>query len=489
MIETELKFRVPPERRAALHRAVATARVRKTRLRAVYFDTPQRSLAEAGMALRVRLEGRRWVQTLKGRAGLMARVEHEVELPAQRGEPALDLQRHAQAPVGQALVELLAAKGLTAADLQVLYRTDVLRLHRLLRFEGALFEIAYDKGQLLASDGRREVDELEIELKSGPPQALAALAERWVTRFGLWWDPRTKSEMGTRLALKQAQVPAVKAQPLAWPSEATPCTLWAMSVQAALLQALANAAECADGTGGAEHLHQLRVGLRRLRAALRLFAPWCADPEAARALDAAWREPFAVLGAARDADVRRLSLAPRLAAAGAPPFDWPAAGAAPTDLGAWVRNPAFHRLLLQSLALSLRPAPPETPIADAAREQLRPAWRAIRADASTFAEADVETRHRLRKRLKRLRYAFEFLRPLYAPKPARQLLAAVTQALDALGELNDCEVALDLLRPQAALQPEAWFAVGWLSAQRDTLLADAAWALAQLQEAPRPWRR
>ena len=26
------------------------------------------------------------------------------------------------------------------------------------------------------------------------------LAARWVARFGLWWDPRTKSEMGTRLA-------------------------------------------------------------------------------------------------------------------------------------------------------------------------------------------------------------------------------------------------------------------------------------------------
>ena len=493
MIETELKFRVPPERRVALQRAVATATVTKTRMRAVYFDTPQRHLAEAGMALRLRLEGRRWVQTLKGRAGLMARAEHEVLLPPQRGEPALDPQRHAQAPVGQALIALLAEHGLATADLQVLYRTDVMRLHRLLRHEGALFEIAYDRGHLLAGVGAAErrhgVDELEIELKSGPPQALATLAQRWVLRFGLWWDPRTKSEMGTRLALQQGPVPAVKARASEWPgADATTGALWSQSLQSALLQALANAAECADGMGNAEHLHQLRVGLRRLRAALRLFAPWSADPEAARALDAAWREPFGALGAARDADVRLLGLAPRLAAAGAPPFDWPAT-AAPVDLAAWLRDPAFHQLLLRSLALSLAPGPSSAPLADAARDLLRPAWRAIRRDAKAFAEAEAETRHRLRKRLKRLRYGFEFLQPLYPPKAGRRLLKSITRALSALGELNDCEVALALLHPQAQRQPGAWFAVGWLSAQRDALVADAAAALAQLDDAPRPWRR
>ena len=488
MIETELKFRVPPGQRAALQRAVATASVTRTRLRAVYFDTPQMHLAQAGMALRLRQEGRRWVQTLKGGAGLMARAEHEVVVPAPRGEPALDPQRHAAAPVGQALLDLLAKAGLAVADLQVLYRTDVLRLHRLVRVEGALCEIAYDKGRLLAGEDRREVDELEIELKSGPPQALAALAGRWVTRFGLWWDPRTKSEMGTRLALQRLQVPALKAQGIQWPADPNPGALWTAALQASLLQALANAAELADGQGSIEHLHQLRVGLRRLRAALRLFAPWCADPAAARALDEAWREPFAVLGAARDADVRRIELGPRLAAAGAPPFEWPPAEAEPTDVPAWVRGPELHLLLLRALALSLSPGAPGLSMATAARELLRPAWRAIRDDAKRFAEADAAARHHLRKRLKRLRYAFEFLQPLYAPKPAKKWLGAVTRALGALGELNDCEVARALLEPHARVQPGAWFAVGWLSARREALLEDATAAVAALDDTPRPWR-
>lgn len=488
MVETELKFRVPPGGAAALKRALATTTAQTTRLRAVYFDTPERHLAQAGMALRLRLEGRRWVQTLKGSAGLMARAEHEVQLPAQRGEPALDLQRHVEAPVGQALLALLAARGLAAADLRVLYRTDVTRVHRLLRFQGALFELAHDRGHLLAGERRHEVDELEIELKSGPPQALPVLAERWVARFGLWWDPRTKSEMGTRLALGLAQVPARRAQ-AAWPGEdATPGALWTATLQSALLQALANAAECADGSGSAEHLHQLRVGLRRLRAALRLFAPWCAEPGAARALDAAWREPFAALGALRDADVRRLALAPRLAEAGAPAFDWPTDEAAPADLPTWLCSTAFQRLLLQSLALSLAPAADLPPLAEAARALLRPAWRAIRHDAAGFAEADDATQHRLRKRLKRLRYALEAVQPLFPRKATRRFLSAAARALDALGTLNDAGSALERLRPQAQRQPGAWFAVGYLAARREALLAEAAAALAFLLRTPRPWR-
>ncbi len=492
MVETELKFRVPPERRDALHRAVATAGVSRTRLQAIYFDTPQRHLAQAGMALRLRKEGRRWVQTLKGRVGLMARSEHEVPLPLQRGEPVLDLQRHADTPVGQALAEVLAQAGLSAADLRVLYRTDVMRLHRLLRQPGASFELAYDRGHLLAGAGaalrKYPVDELELELKSGPPQALATLAQRWVARFGLWWDPRSKSEMGVRLALAQTAVPATKAQAPDWPANPAPAAVFAGALQASLVQALANAAELADGRGGAEHLHQLRVGLRRLRAVLRAFAAWSPDPAAALALEADWRAPFRTFGSARDADVLAQGLGPRLAAAGAPAFDWPAPAHAP-DIAATVRSAEVQGLLLRTLALSLAPGGATAALAPAARELLRPAWRALRRDASAFADADTPARHRLRKRLKRLRYALEFLQPLYPPKAMRGLLRRVAAALQALGELNDIDMALAALKPHTEAQPQAWFAIGWLTAGHEVVLAQAASALAQLDAAPRPWRR
>jgi inorganic triphosphatase YgiF len=488
-MEIELKFQVPAARRAALERAVATSTAQRTRLQAVYFDTPGLALAEAGLALRLRQEGRAWVQTLKGRDGLMSRLEHDVSLPAQAGVPALDVTRHAGTPAGDALAAALDKLPGGAAGLHTLYRTDVTRLHRLVRHGGAVVELAYDRGHLLAGERRQVVDEIELELKSGEPAALVALAQRWVQRFGLWWDVRPKSEQGVRLALAREQVAAVKAQGPAWRrGDATPQQALVAALQLALAQALPNAAELACGRDQAEHLHQLRVALRRLRAALRLFAPWSSDVEAALALERAWREPFALLGAARDADVLAQTLQPRLRAAGAPAFQWPQAPASQAP-GDCVRGLPFNTLLLQTLALTLQgpahdAAAPD--LRDAARNLLRPAWRRLLRDVDGFAQAGADARHRLRKRLKRLRYGMEFLLPLLPKKARRRQLRAIGAALAALGELNDLEVALGVCRTLTGVQPQAWFAVGWLSAQHEHVLAQATDRLRELRGLPPP---
>ncbi|HRC38624.1 MAG TPA: CYTH domain-containing protein, partial [Rubrivivax sp.] len=178
-METELKFQIPPARSAALRRAMATASARTVRLQALYADTADQRLAAAGLALRLRKEGRVWVQTLKGRGdGLMRRLEHEVRLPPQRGTPALDPQRHAGTPVGELLAVALAQAGEGSAELRTLYRTDIRRLHRRVRHGGAVIEIAHDHGRISADGRSVAVDEIEFELVSGPPAALPALAAK-----------------------------------------------------------------------------------------------------------------------------------------------------------------------------------------------------------------------------------------------------------------------------------------------------------------------
>jgi inorganic triphosphatase YgiF len=270
-METELKFQIPPNCRAALERAVAGGEAQTTRLQAVYADTAGQELARAGLALRLRKEGRVWVQTLKGRGdGLVNRLEHEVTLPAQAGTPALDVQRHAGTAAGERLAAALAPD----AMLLPLYRTDISRLHRQLRFEGALVEVAYDRGWLLADQGDRKlaVNEIEFELLNGPPDKLAALALRWAGKHALWWDSRTKSERGMRLALGQRSGPAVTVH--VPPRRAADPVLPTghAALQAALAQAVANGAEIAEGLGGPEHLQALRAALRRIPEALRRMA-------------------------------------------------------------------------------------------------------------------------------------------------------------------------------------------------------------------------
>ena len=67
----------------------------------------------------------------------------------------------------------------------------------------------------MAGDRRWPLCELEFELKGGDAEALAALAARWVARFGLTLDIRTKAERGDRLARGVRLGAPVKAQPLA----------------------------------------------------------------------------------------------------------------------------------------------------------------------------------------------------------------------------------------------------------------------------------
>ncbi len=555
-MEVELKFQVPTDRREALQRAVGTRSAQRTRLQAIYTDTADDRLAAAGLALRLRKEGRLWVQTLKGRGdGLMQRLEHEVPLPAQRGEPPLDPARHAGTPVGEQLQRVLKASGANngQASLAPLYRTDIQRVHRVLSHDGARIELALDEGWIIADTQRLPVFEIEFELKSGPPAALLALAMRWVERFDLLWDVRTKSERGFRLARGLQQVPAVRAPAVVWPQAPhgvgkggskrrlreradlgkapTPAQAWSTLLMSALTQVLPNAAEMAgakrsvssDAVGSADpahaaHLHQLRVGLRRLRTVLNLCAAWGPDEAAALALQLAWREPFTQLGAARDSDVLGGGLWPEIEAAGGPPGPPPrlntdTAGAvvAAPDPAEILRQPGFSLLLLQSLALSLPADPLRSAGADAsqpgtkaetlpaaAARLLARTWRQVRRDADGFAGLALEKQHRTRRRLKRLRYLLEGLLALPGelgwPRAAlRRWHRRLCRALDALGRYNDlcmADAALTAATSHASsADPGAWFARGWLAVQRPLAMAAAAQRLQRLVHTSTPWSK
>lgn len=270
MTEIELKLAVPPAARAAVRAAVATASAERLRLRAAYADTPDERLAGAHFALRLRQEGRRWVQTLKGRGdGLMARLEHEVAVKA---GARIDPARHAGTPAGDALARLLA----DGAPLVERYRTDITRTLRRTRSGRATVELAFDEGWIVAGERRLPVCELEFELLAGPPADLATMAATWAQRFGLVWDVRTKSERGHRLALGLDTVPPVTATRV--PRGAG----FAVRVQAALAHALPNAVE-----PGAAAAREHAAALRRLRRVLSEQAQASADPDEVRTIAAA----------------------------------------------------------------------------------------------------------------------------------------------------------------------------------------------------------
>lgn len=496
MKEIELKFQVPEAQRAAVRRAVGTSTAVSVHLQALYFDTPDRRLAQADMALRLRKEGPRWVQTLKGRGdGLMQRLEHEVVLPRSRGVPALDPGLHAHTPAGALLARVL---GPDASALSVVFSTDIRRTQRLVRMAGGTqIELALDEGVIEAGGARLPVCELEFELLRGHPSALPALASRWVDRHGLWLDVRSKAERGERLARGIAIGQPVKAVAPSLSRDMRGPQALRLMVGSALSQVLGNASELIDG-GSTEHLHQCRVGLRRLRGVLRDFAMLEGDP--APAGFARWSEDLASLfkrlGVGRDLDVVSESIVPALAAAGGPSLAGVFDGAGDEQAGSVLREAGSNRLWLELLAwlheapasgvdgqvVEVEPSrsagPPK--LVGAVRRRLRQLHRQVAAGAADFAALDLARQHRVRKRLKRLRYGLDFTGALLNDKAVRRWMSVLSPAQDALGEYNNLLVAKALFESALGRHPQAWFALGWIAAERGRAVTACTEALSKV---------
>ena len=154
-----------------------------------------------------------------------------------------------------------------------------------------------------------------------------------------------------------------------------------------------------------------------------------------------------------------------------------------------LRGPAHSAVLLALIGFALTPdagrgAAPSPQARVAAL--LARLHRRLRKDAAAFARLSDDERHRLRKRLKRLRYGIELSGALFPRRKVEAYLATLRPAHEALGRLNDLVVAEALFRGQTAQDGRAWFAVGWLAARRPAQAEAALRALARAFARKRP---
>ena len=481
MTEFELKFEIP---QTGLQRVVTALKAGKTsreRLQARYFDTEDEALARNGVVVRVRKEGRRWVQTAKGpSSGPLERLEHNVSLARQANgaEPDVDLARHAGTPVGKAIAKALNLKvGAAYPELAPLYETDVQRVTRLVAVDGSLVEIALDQGRILSGNKSMPICELEVELKTGKPEHAVALARQWCAEYGLSLSSITKSMKGQRLRNAQLSVPAVSATAPAFHRDATGAGIAVAVLQSCLNQILPNASELAAASTAPdpiqpEHIHQLRVAIRRLRTALRELEGLT------DAFDVGWEpalvQVFRQLGQHRDHEHLERDLQPTLLAAGGPIVSFGQSGKDIPDPAAVVRTPAFQDVLLGLIGFVHRSAPQvagnDAVTHNTVKKVLRSRLKKLRSQAlkqgENFPELNETDQHGVRKRLKRLRYLSEFSAPFFKAGKVNAFIDALKPAQDALGLYNDELMALQAYRSLAIEDPRAWFGVGWLAARR-----------------------
>lgn len=499
--EVELKFLVPAAARAdiAAEMARGSATLERLSLAAKYLDTDDRRLAQAGMAWRLRREGRRWIQTLKaGGMNALERFEHEVMRP----DATYDASKHAGTPVGDRLITLLRRARTDDVELGVRFQTEVRRTARRVRTRGAVVEVAFDEGRLLSAGSTQRIREIEFELISGSTTAMLALAERWRKRFGLIYDPRSKAERGDRLAEGSPFPPLRKASQPSYSDEATATEAFGAVLDECLAQITRNAVGLIEGDPAlrVEHVHQLRVAIRRIRSALRSFQGWA--PAAPPGLVEGLRSLFATLGLTRDSDVLDSGVVAELAKFGAPPLRLPAGAPGPDPVEA-VRATDTQQVFLawiawradlaqppgaggDAVAVAVDSSEAEANAADGepneseanlpapddaqtfhrnAERRLRRWHRRIVADWNAFDALDEVGLHALRKRIKRQRYAVEFFAPVLRRRKVERYLTALAAIQDRMGELNDLFVARARYQSLVATDPAAWFALGWLAAR------------------------
>ena len=519
MHEIELKFQVSRERRSAVDAAVAGRTPQpRIRLQAAYVDTPERLLAQAGLALRVRREGRQWVQTIKGASDDgMTRLEHNVPLGVGVGvgagtvAPDADPALHAGTPAGDKLLALLDEHPGTV--LSVLFGTNILRRTRVQRVATlGTVELAFDEGSILAGDARTGVCELEIELLGGSPMAVIETARRWLPRYGLWLDTRSKAERGDMLARGMVMADARNAAPVTLERELSDRQGWLRVMRVCAEQISVNASQVASGVHGDDHVHQLRIGLRRLRTAMSLFNFVTIDP----ALGTGAATLFRRLGGARDQVVIEGEFAADLVAAlqvAGVPGDAPVAAfeAAADSAEAAVRDAASQVFLLDLLAAfhvideadrktdtdtdtdtdadADADADAAVPLRAAVAKRLSRWHRRAAADAKRYAELDDEGRHRLRKHIKRLRYAVEFTGTLFGHQAVKRYLKPLRALQERLGAINDVVVAMNAFRAARDTDPRAWFALGWLAGRREVLIRAARPELRAFAKSDGFWKK
>ena len=443
-LESELKFQVPRSKLERLPDAeISGARLGERvdqHLASTYFDTPKQKLHRHGFTLRVRRVGDTYTQTVKtSRVGSFARGEWESNV--QHGEPDLHALRSTP------LRHLATRKFGRIAE--PVFRSSVHRTTRAIRLGRSEVELAVDRGSLVAAAAHLPIAEFELELKTGRPTQLFRIARFFERRMAAELDLRTKAEQGYRLVNGETQG-AVRAATIPLTGKMTASQAFEAIAFSTLHHFSANADPVRASDG--EAVHQMRVGLRRLRAALSIFSDVLPRSRTAK-IKAELKWLTSALAPAREIDVFITERVKPIGNAVEPKRGRRAI----EKQFLTQRKEAFQRarealessryrnLLIDVVEWleSLRSTPKEagrTRIGTFAEETLKRRLRKLHKQGRHLESMSPRKRHKFRIKVKKVRYALDFFQSRYpnkAQEALKDLSARLKKIQDALGALND----------------------------------------------------
>ena len=257
-------------------------------------------------------------------------------------------------------------------------------------------------------------------------------------------------------------------------------------------------------TDDPEGAHQLRIGLRRLRSALRAFRP-LDDTSALRELDGHAQELAGTVGRLRDADVLIADIYAQVASQmkGEPGFAELRQSLVAHRMKArdevrqalsgeqWSKLQLYlvlwPRTIAENIAL-------QTPVRDFAASALRKGWKKVAKLGGAIEALSLEQRHEMRKALKTFRYTVEFFGSLYAKNKVARCVKELRELQEVFGYINDVAsarklnaIAHEYCAGDQAVQRAAGYVLGWHDAQATYRWAAAPKEWVRLKERSRFW--
>jgi len=437
------------------------------RLTSIYFDTPDLKLLDATISLRVRRMSGGWFQAVKGAghslAGLHQRMEWEDIIAS--GEP--DFTKITE----PGLAKIFARQSLRDA-LRPIFITDVQRTAWQLEYvDGSAVEVALDLGELQPGElqlgelqtGKKTepIQEVELELKHGKAAHLFKLALALQADIPLHIENISKAQRG--YAYYRPQAPAIfKARAVELSPKMSADQAFQQIAWECLRQLQGNQDMVLHGDDP-EGVHQMRIALRRLYVAIKLFK--CETTDMQNELD--WLSTR--LGSARDWDVLLHTTLPaalnQLEPHSGHSLLLQRATAAHKRAYASLRQ-ALNSQRYQRLQLSLGAwlasfsHSPDTKVLKLAGRRLQQSYKKLQQFGKKLGESDPRQLHKLRIEAKYLRYAAEFFAEIYhaqnrpdkGQNKTRRFVDRLARLQATLGLLNDINVTETMIHQLASRQ-------------------------------------
>lgn len=462
MSEIKLKFQVPSSKIRAFHLAFGRKKPTLVQLSAQYFDTADHDLYQHHIRLRQRLENGIWIQSLNAPKNQNQCYKIHIQLGTEEPSTA-ELQHYNQQK--QLKKQLIALIIQTNKSLKIQFKTQTTRQFIVQKTVDEEFKLTFDQIKVFTDQESISVNEILFELQQGNVHRLVKMIQPWVEKYQIWLDYTDITSKGHLLKQSSESFPVQYQTELKLNADVTVAEALPQIISNCLKHLLPNYSAITHQQFSTHHIHQARVAIRRLRSAIKTFEPlFHCDTKH-------WQEQltllFRHLGNTRDRDALAESLIPQLIQAGSPIIELPCPQIQNNaDISVYFRAPETTLLLLDLIDFSHSTQPNKNALKKHIHKYFNEMHLKISQASTSFTHMQLEEKHQLRKQVKRLRYSIEFITTLYPQKAVKAYLKTLKPLQENLGHFNDLTVAYTLFEQNLKQQPEAWFVLGWISAEQ-----------------------